>query len=472
MRLFRRKPRWSELLSVTISVLSVILAVWVMWQLRPAADGWDPNNMPGSICRVVLSDSPRMQAIRDAMANAYVDLEEQKRLARSEGLPLSAADVTVRRVSDERNAALPAGKLVEALREKPIPDDVKAVLDRAPASDADARVLAEFLKARPDLLPMVDAILARSDFSLNRTWTPDEIHNFTYERIAVLREGARLLRAQSFLLARSGDNAGAMAANRKALKLAAFSSSEDGLLAMLIGRATEATALQAMQFTLARRGASRGVAASAVQALRAMPAPASAVEAIRFECLDGYSRLPKDKLLTYPPGEPPVIPAPKGRNALSHGRLEAAALAEYLRQMRLAVAAVKAPDPMHSAATQELGRILSGEAPQVPQSLYADMLVPRVSRVLRKAAESQALRDVTLAAAEVLAHKARTGAFPAKLPSPGPTGPLRPAVHYTQSEDGFTVSATVRRQDFEDGYPEDTPDTTFRFEFPAKSPTP
>lgn len=471
MQMFsRRKPRWALLLPAAGFLLLAGGAAWTAWQLRPAADGWDPNNAPASVVRVMMSDSPRMQAIRTSMESAYVDLEEHKRLARAEGLPFSAADVILRPVPDARNAAIPAGKLSDALKEKPIPEDVAAVLGREPRSDADARILANFLKKRPDLLPMVDAIVARPDFSLNRSWTPENIEHVIYDRLAALREGARLLRARSFLLTRDGDVTDAMAANRKALKLAALASSEHGMIPMLIGRATEATALQAMQFTLSRSGASRDAASAAVEALRVMPPPASVADTVRFEFLEGWSRMPKDELLTYPAAEPPVIPVRAGRNALSQGRLQAAGLAEYIRQMRLTLAAVKSPDPMRSTPMLELNRIWGGEEPPLPQSLYADKMVPRISRVLRKSAETQALRDVTLAAAEALAHKARTGAFPDGLPSPTPAGPLRPAVQYTRSEAGFTVSATVRQIDFADGYPEDTPDTTLRFAYRAQSP--
>lgn len=461
---FRRKPRWVLLLPLTGFLLFAGAAAWTAWQFRPAADGWDHDDAAASVVRVMMSDSPGMQAIRASMANAYVDLEEQKRLARAEGLPLSA-DVTLHHVPDARNAAIPAGKLAAALEQKPIPDEVKAILDRGPASDADAPALAGFLKERSDLLPMVDAIVALPEFSLNRTWTPEEIQDFTYERVAALRQGARLLRAQSFLRTRAGDGADALAANRKALKLAALASSENGLLPMLIGRAAEATALNAVQFTLEHMGTSEGVAAATVTALRAMPPPANVADAIRFEFLDGWSRLPKDKLPAYPPGKPPVIPAPRGKNPLSDGRLEAASLAELLRQSRLTLAAVKSPDPMRSAPMQEMKRTWSGKEPPVPQSLYADKLVPRISCVLRKSAETQARRDVTLAAAEVLAHRARTGAWPDRLPSPLPTGPLRPAVQYQRTADGFAVSAVVRQKDFADGYPEDTPDTTVRFAY-------
>jgi hypothetical protein len=466
--IFRRKPRWILLLPLTGLLLIIAATGYVFWQLRPAADGWNADNLVGSMTRLMLSKSPEMQSIRDHMATAYVDLDEQKKLARAEGIPLSASDILLRHVPDDRNAAVPSRKLWEALQAKPLPDGIKTILDKGPVSDADARTLTSFFNTRPELLPVVASIAARPVFSLNRTWTPEEIANVGFEPLTALRAAARLLRARAFLFTREGHYADAMAVNRQALKLAAFAFSEEGLIPWLIGRATEAVALQSIQSTLVRAGTAGGVPEMVKQAIQSLPPLPSVAELIRFEALDGYIRAPKDKIRSAAPGPPEVIPAPRGKNPFSHGRLEAAGLAEYLRQMRLTLAAVRSPDPMRSAPMQEMIRILSGQIPPTPASLYADILVPRVSRVLRRAAESQARRNITLAAAEALTHKARTGSFPASLPSEWRPGPLRPAVEYNHAADGFTLSATIREKDFADGFEENKPDTEFRFAYPTR----
>jgi hypothetical protein len=468
MKLLRRRARAILLLPLTAFLLAAGALGWVLWQLRPAADGWDATNAPASTVRLVFSSSPRMQAIRDSLANAYVDLEAQKKLARAVGLPLSTDDVELRHVPDTRNAALPARKLQAALQARPIPGAIKAVLDNGPASSADARVLTAFLKARPELLSMVAAVTARPDFALNRTWTIKDVENANYGPLAAMREAAGVLRARAFILGQNGRYAEALSVDRQSLRLAALASSENGILAWLIGRATEATALNGIQSTLARGGASGDVALSAVRAVRAMPPMPSVANALRFEFLDGWLRLPKDSLLTFRPGAPPVIPAPRGKNPLSKGRLEAAALAEYLREMRLTLAVAESSDAMRSAPMRKLNDTAIGRVPPTPQSLYAEVLVPRISRLLRRAAESQARRNITLGAAEILAQKARTGSFPATVPAMDRGSARHSPLTYRRTPDGFALSATIREKDFADGLGTDKADTVLRFDYPAR----
>lgn len=298
-----------------------------------------------------------------------------------------------------------------------------------------------------------------------------------------MRKAARLLKTESYLLARDGHYQEAVTNQAKGFRIAEHAASDHVLLPHLVGIACEALALSGMQSILTLAGPNAGVDAAVQQAVAVNQPHLSLREAmageIGFDCTAFYAMHQAEKngvdaVFTAGgfAGEDKVheLQVSSGEKQHLHDLIDAWE-AEYLAQMRPLVAASDQPPParraVYEAAALQPDR--DSHRPDVLAFLFADNLVPVFTEIDLNDTRTSARVAVTLAAAAVLAKKAKTGAFPGALP-PGFVDPYtnKPLRYRCEGTSGFVVYAVGSTGTFDGGKAgEKAPGQESVFRYPA-----
>jgi hypothetical protein len=157
-------------------------------------------------------------------------------------------------------------------------------------------------------------------------------------------------------------------------------------------------------------------------------------------------------------------PAAHGRPARADHRLfdqlMDAGEADYLRYMRRAIASSTRPYPANQTLFTQLDReLLANYSTPTDHPVHAiiGILLPMLGQIGHVVAQAEAREEVVMAGAGLLAYKARHGSFPATIEEALSRPPLDPfsgrTLRYRREGDGFVVYSVGREGRFDGGRP-------------------
>lgn len=302
---------------------------------------------------------------------------------------------------------------------------------------------------------------------------------------AAMREAAREIKTESYLLAHDGRYADAIVNNARGFRIAKQTASRSTFISYLVGAAMESITLSGMDDVLYLAGPNQDVNQKVLDAVRSVRPVLSLKDALKGDVAETLKDA--DMLRTGSPSDFANISSGFTTNESVKFRpftpeerrfavnILDAAEARYLATMRTMIADAGLPSAQRRirfqqmAAKQEAGGKTVLENP-------VDSIAAMLQSVAAKSGDLddrvKANEEVTMAAAALLAEKARTGRFPAALPGnfPDPFSgkPLR---YRKEGADGFVVYSVGVDGKFDGGKPGDRwhPDKIV-FHYPAPAP--
>ena len=373
--------------------------------------------------------------------------------------------------------------LTKLLHDKPLhlpkyAEGMDAFHSYTPAQIAAVR---QTLAARQDVMTLVHQAADKPKCVFVRDWNQGVTLDFP--EFDPMREAARLIKTESYLLARDGHYTAAVANQAKGFRVAEHAESDHVVLSHLVGIACESLTLNGMQSISALAGPNAAAEVAVQQAVAVKQPHLSLRDAMAgetgFDCAafhamhqaenNGINAVftaggfaDEDKLHE--------VQVTSGKKPHLHDLIDAWQ-AEYLARMRPLVAASNQPPPARRAvyASAEAQAERDSSRPDVLTYLFADDLVPVFSKIDLNDTRTRARVAVTLAAAAVLAEKAKTGAFPNSLP-PQFIDPYtsKPLSYRQEGASGFVIYSTGPDGAFDGGKPgEKAPGQESVFRYPA-----
>lgn len=423
-------------------------------------------------------------AVRRFVAAGPANLAREEAAARQEGIPLTSAQLQRPLPPPSQNAAPLYVKLTKLLHDKPLnlpkyAETLNAFQTYTPEQIAFVR---RTLAERQDVMTLVHQAADRPQCVFGRDWNKGAKLEFPeYPR---MREAARLIKDESYLLARDGHYEEAIVNQARGFRIAEHAASDHLLLAYLVGVACEAITLAGMQSIMTQAGPNAAVDASVRQAVDAKRPRLSLRAAMAgeagFDCLQFPKMHQAEKM-----GLPAVLKAAgltadqahlvqaSGSRLDPHGLVDAWE-ADYLRRMLMLVRASDQPLALRRGVFEASAKqTLPGSDPGEVGYVFGDILLPVFSKIDQNDTRTQARTAVMLAAAVILAQKAKTGAYPDKLPQEfiDPfTG--RPLGYRREGDTGFAVYSAGPTGHFDGSQPgQKVPGQESLFRYPAV-PTP
>ncbi len=404
-------------------------------------------------------------AMQNFVAAGPANLARQQAAARALGIPLTPAAKQAPLPPPSQNAAPLYTQLTALLQAKPLglpkyAEGMSAFHAYTPAQIAAVR---RTLAARSDVMRLVHQAPSRPQCVFVRDWSHPLAA--TFPEFRTQREAARLLQTESYLLARDGQYPQAVATQALGFRVAEHAASDHDVLAYLVGCACEAITLSGMQSILAEAGPNAAVATVVQNAVRTRQSHLSLRDAMAGEtgfgvaifgpmhAAEGQGVNAVLAAGTFPTGTAQSIPPSFQKRQRLHALIDAWET-DYLSRMCPLVAASDRPPAVRRAAYAALEKQVADDAnaPDAVTHLFADNVLPVFSHIDENATRTQARVTVTLAAASLLADKAKTGKFPqvlpAGLPDPYTNQPLR---YRREGANGFVVYSTGPTGHFDGG---------------------
>ena len=431
----------------------------------------------------LLTRSQQQQAAeRREIAAGPASLARELAAARREGVPLTAQELQPPLPPAGQNAAPLYTKLTTLLYDKPLglpkyAEGMDAFHAYTPAQIAAVR---QTLAARQDVMTLVHQAADKPRCVFVRDWNQGVQLNFP--EFMPMREAARLIKTESYLLARDGRCKEAVADQARGFRVAQHAASDHVLLAYLVGIACESLTLNGMQSILAVAGPKAATDAEVQQAVAAEQSRLSLRDAMAgeagFDCtvfraMHQAESQGIDAVIAaagFSGDAAHNVRASAGETQHLHNLIDAWQ-AEYLARMMPLVTASNQPPSVRRTvyASKEAQAERDSSRPDVLTLLFADDLIPVFTKIDQNDTRTQARVAVTLAAAAVLAAKAKTGAFPAALP-PSFLDPFtgRPLGYNREGANGFVVYSAGPTGEFDGGKPsEKAPGQESVFRYPA-----
>lgn len=415
------------------------------------------------------------------------NLARQEAAARREGIPLTAQALQQPLPPDSQNAAPLYTKLTKLLHDKPLglpkyAEGMDAFHAYTPAQIAAVR---RTLAARQDVMTLVHQAADKPQCVFVRDWSRGQ--EMAWPEYRAFLASAWLLKTESYLLARDGHYQEAVASQARGFRVGQHAAAADPvLIEYLIGIACDSRALSGMQSILALAGPNAAVNSAVQKATSDMPAAPSLRAAMAgeagFDCLAYAQMHAAEKYgvqevirvggldssgTVKPAGSSQSLVAPAEQKRV-HTLIDAWE-ADFLAHMRQVVAASAAPVAQRRKVYDALGEQPDLIDPYNSPRLASYVFLPVFSRIDWNDTRTQARVAVTLAAAAVLAQKAKIGAFPAALP-PSLFDPFtgRPLGYHTEGTNGFVVYSAGPTGNFDGGKPgEKVPAQESVFRYPA-----
>ena len=421
-------------------------------------------------------------AAQQFAADGPANLAREEAAARQEGIPLAAQELQQPLPPAGQNAAPLYTKLTKLLHDKPLglpkyAEGMDAFHSYTPAQIAAVR---RTLAARQDVMTLVDEAADKPRCVFVRDWNQGVKLNLP--EYSQMREAARLVKTESYLLARDGHYQESIANQARGFHIAEHAASDHVLLAYLVGIATESLTLNGMQSILVLAGPNVPVDADIQRAIKLRQPQLSLREAMAgeagFDCITFHAMHQAESK-----GIDAVIAAAGFSGDTAHDvkvsagepqhlhNLIDAWQAEYLARMRPLISASDQPPPVRRAAyaASELQAEQDSNRPDVLTYLFADELVPVFTKIDLNDTRTRARVVVTLAAAAVLAQKSKTGVFPSSL-LPGFVDPFtdKPLNYRSAGAGGFLIYSAGPDGMFDGGKPgEKVPGQESVFRYPA-----
>lgn len=311
----------------------------------------------------------------------------------------------------------------------------------------------------------------------------------SFKQYASLREAAREIKSESYLLAHDGRYADAIANEKHGFGIARQIGSRSTFIGYLVGAAMESITLSGMDDVLYLAGPNRDVDRKVLDAVRSARPVLSLKDALKgdvagtLKAADALRKGSPDDFEGMIAGSADDVPA-KSRPFTPEERRFAvnildAAEARYLATMRTMIADAGLPSAARRIRFRELEKEWEARDKAMPND-PVEAMASMLQSVFVKSADLDDRRianeEVTMAAAALLAEKARTGRFPAALPGDFPD-PFsgKPLVYRKEGSDGFVVYSVGADGKFDGGNPGDLRKGTnvvFRYPAPAPKPVP
>ena len=431
---------------------------------------------------LIVRQQRQVAVVRRQIAEGPANLAREEAVARREGIPLTAQELQQPLPPPNQNAAPLYTKLTKLLHDKPLglpkyAEGMDAFHSYTPAQIAAVR---QTLAARQDVMTLVHQAADKPKCVFVRDWSKGV--KLDFPEYLPMREAARLLETESYLLARDGHYQEAVANQSRGFRIAEQVASDHVLLAYLVGVASESLTLRGMQSILTLAGPNAGVDAAVQQtvdtershlSLRSAMAGEAGFDCTTFLTMHQAEKDGPEAVIAaggFPDSTAHQMRASRVTQQNLHALIDAWE-AEYLTRMRPLVVASDQPPLLRRAAyaSAEAQAEQDGDRPDVLTLLFADDLVPVFSKIDQNDTRTHARETVTLAAAAILAEKANTGAFPSTLP-PEFIDPFtdKPLGYHREGAGGFVVYSAGPTGNFDGGKAgEKVPGQESVFRYPA-----
>ena len=426
------------------------------------------------------------RASRRFLAAGPAKLVRERTAAQAVGILLDAGQLQQPLPPVSQNAAPLYVKLTKLLHDRPIclpkyAEGMDAFHSYTPAQIAAVR---KILSARPDVMTLVHQAAARPQCVFVRDWNKGL--DLQFPESLPIREAARLLKTESYLLARDGHYPQAVANQALGFRAAEHAASDHVLIAYLVGNASESITLSGMQSILALAGPNPAVDAEVKKAVTGLRPRLFLREALRDEpaaMAPVFTQLHAGQgqgaawLISAMKGltDGGKMPVGRSRNApvsAAEQKVVSDAIdsqqASYLADTRHLITAMDGPEANRRSAIEAVMNP-SAEDVRVGIRALSFMLMPDALKLDEDEKRIHAREAVTLAAADVLAERAASGAYPDRLP-PGFTDPFsgQPLQYRREGAGGFVVYSVGPTGRFDGGKPgQKMPGAESLFRYPA-----
>ena len=338
-----------------------------------------------------------------------------------------------------------------------------------------------------DSRPEVWGLLHQATDRPQCVWTRDWTQGFgvLFPEFQQMREAARLVNTETFLLAARGKYVEAVRNQARGLRVAEHAASDPVLISYLVGNACEAITLNGMRGLLDQAGPDAAVAEAVRQSLGPSRPRLSLHYALTGEVVIqatslGQMRaaLAKDGVrgvaeMFVGKGDPLLKRVPPGTPAdrrFAQDWLDASEAIILTRMHSLLVASDLTPAPRRLAFAQDAAALTA--APPTVLTLFPNMVLPVFTQVEGNETRRVTQEEVTLAGAAILAARATAGAFPEALPAPFvDPHTSKPLLYRREGVDGFVVYSAGPDGRYDGGKPGDkAAPGEVRFRYPAARP--
>ena len=435
------------------------------------------------------SADPAAAAVREQIESGPADLARAREAAAKAGVPLVPDALQKPLPPDDQNAAPVYQKLFQLLRDKPLHLPLYAqplVSDHTYTLEQLAAVQ-KIYDSRQDVWGLLHQAADRPQCVFVRDWKQGA--GILFPEFQKIREAARLLNTESYLLAAQGKYADAIKNQARGFRVAEHAASDPVLISYLVGVACDAIALRGMQNVLILAGPNAEVDAQVAKAVAegrprlslryALGGEVASFQGVTFRQLrESVQRGGVPALISLastefglsrvPPVSGPTTPADV---TFALDWLDASQ-ALILNDTCATIAASDLPPLARSRAFVQAAQAQAAR-PKTALTVLSDELLPSYDRIDQQETRRQANEAVTLAAADVLGAWVKDGTFPAALPRPMADPFTGRALGYRREGDsGFVVYSAGPDGTFGGGKPGDArvPGQTV-FRYPA-TPTP
>ena len=300
-----------------------------------------------------------------------------------------------------------------------------------------------------------------------------------FPELAGMREDARELETESFLLARQGKYSDAITNQALGFRVAQQAAADPTLINYLVGVAIDAITLAGMRNILYEAGPNADIDNRVRQAITTN-APALSLKyalagetVISLTIIDQLRKADPSQLAeAFTPNasaKVEVQPLTPDQSQFVSNLLSAWG-ARYLSEMLPLISAADSPGAARRAVFTAQA---ASEPANDPVSTLDSIVMPNFSGSSDKADLLVAQAQVTMAAAAILAGKAKTGVFPAVLPSDFPDPFSGKPLGYRREGPGFVVYSVGPGGTFDGGHVGDKPPANqATFGYPAPEPIP
>ena len=401
----------------------------------------------------VIRSQIQARAMRRFMVAGPANLAREQAAARAAGIPLSAAQLQQPLPPVLQNAAPLYVKLTKLLHDRPMhlpkyAESMDAFHTYTPAQVAAAR---KILADRPDVMTLVHQAADRPRCVFVHQW--NQGINLTFPEYPTVRASSRLLKTESYLLARDRHYSQAVANQSRGFRVAEHAASDHVLIAYLVGVACEANTFSGMQSILTLAGPDAIVDADVQAKVTAEHSRLSLRDAMAgeagFDCTpfvpmhqhEGDGVEAALKAAGFGDEDARKVQVSDAERQNLHALIDAWE-ADYLARMRPAVVASDQPPAARRAAFALMEEQVTQDASSSGGAVHAfsDILLPAFGKIDQHDTRMQAREMVTLAAADLLAERANAGAYPDRLPT-GFTDPFsgQPLQYRREGAGGFVV---------------------------------
>ena len=429
----------------------------------------------------------RARAIRAFIAAGPANLAREQAAAKAAGISLDPKQLQQPLPPPSQNAALDYVRLTKLLHDKPLhlpkyAEGMDAYHSYTPTQIAAARnILAE----RQDVMTLVHQAADKPKCVFVRDW--NQGIDVKFPELQTIRVYARLIKTESYLLARDGHYQEAVSNQARGFRVAEHAASDHVLLGYLVGNASEAIALTGMQSIMASAGPNASTARDVQQAISlsrphlslqgALRNAPAAMEPIFPQLHRGQGQrvawfsaavegMTHGKDIPAPPPGKPA--SPTEQKMLSDMIDDQQAV--YLADVRRFIAVLNTSEPARRSTLASMSDPPAEEMEGGERTL-SYLLLPDTQKLDLDDDDNRihAREAVTQAAAAVLAERAKAGAYPDSLPS-GFTDPYtgHPLQYRREGANGFVVYSVGPTGRFDGGQPgQKAPGTEALFRYPA-----